>query len=88
MGTLLFTLPGSYLMCHLHLFVPQLLIVNTEVRCRWTRRLFYFILIVSSVPAVSLAYTQQFSAPPVFVIQESVRNNVVFILAAFKLISH
>ena len=56
MGTLLFTLPSSYLMCHLHLFVPQLLIVNTEVCCCWTRRLFYFILIVS-VPAVSLAFT-------------------------------
>ena len=40
-------------MCRLHLFVPQLLIVNTEVRCRRTRRLFYFILIVL-VPAVSL----------------------------------
>ena len=53
-GTLLFTLPGSYLMCCLHLFVPQLLIVNTEVCCHRTRRLFYFILIVLLVPAVSL----------------------------------
>ena len=56
MGThSLVTLLGLYLICSLHLFVPQSLFTNTEVCCYWTHCLLYLKLIVL-VPARVFRY--------------------------------